>query len=166
MAATVTHSTQPDSLRSRRWYYSNHEQAKARGRERARRWRAANPEKARASGRRYVDSHREERRATQRAGYHAHADARRASKRAWWRRTRLEVLAAYGGHCACCEEYRTDFLTLDHVNGGGAAERRRLGTIGPYRRAKLEGFPPIYRVLCANCNQALTFAGRCPHEES
>jgi hypothetical protein len=37
---------------------------------------------------------------------------------------REDVIAAYGGRCACCGEFERDFLTLDHVNNDGAEHRR------------------------------------------
>src|SRR5262252_4538483 len=41
---------------------------------------------------------------------------------------RLEMIAAYGGECACCGETEPVFLTLDHVNGDGAAHRRSMNS--------------------------------------
>ena len=99
------------------------------------------------------------------------ADRRRgpaavAKNAAYRRGIRAEVLAAYGARCACCGEAEEAFLTLDHVNGGGTAERRTLGrgTDAFYRRVRAAGFPPAYQVLCANCNMAKGTRGRCPHQ--
>jgi hypothetical protein len=42
-------------------------------------------------------------------------------------------------------------LQLDHVNGGGKAERRLMGVDRIYRKA-LKDFEATYQLLCANCN--------------
>ena len=79
---------------------------------------------------------------------------------------REETRIAYGGVCACCGETRSEFLSIDHINGGGNEERRRLGAWGGinfYRKLRQSNWPPGYRVLCHNCNQALGHYGYCPH---
>jgi hypothetical protein len=74
-----------------------------------------------------------------------------------------DVLAHYGGVCACCAEHRYEFLSIDHPNNDGAAHRRDVGP--NFRRwLKRQGFPPGYRVLCMNCNFARGRFGYCPHE--
>lgn len=87
-------------------------------------------------------------------------------------RLKLEVLTRYSvgsvPECACCGETILDFLTLDHVNGGGAAERAKYGHRGgtaQYRSLRKRGFPPGYQVLCWNCNCAIGKRGVCPHKE-
>lgn len=87
------------------------------------------------------------------------------------RRMRLALLAHYSGGvptCACCGETRIEFLSLDHVNGGGA--RHRAGLRGNasrsiYRDLTMRGYPPGFRVLCHNCNLAIGLYGYCPHAE-
>ena len=82
------------------------------------------------------------------------------------RRLKAEIIAAYGGKCECCGEAHHEFLTIDHVNGDGAAHRRALGGKGRklYAAIKAEGFPKDrYRLLCLNCNISLGFYGYCPH---
>lgn len=83
------------------------------------------------------------------------------------RRLKLEVIQAYGGQCACCDEQGLDFLHLDHVNGGGKQHRKSLAA-NPgefYPTLRKLGFPndPPLRVLCGNCNHAVRF-GACPHQ--
>src|SRR5437899_2006489 len=68
---------------------------------------------------------------------------------------RRQVIAAYGGQCACCGETTTEFLAVDHINGGGAAHRT---SVSGHLYLELErlGYPSDgYRLLCHNCNQAL-----------
>lgn len=86
-----------------------------------------------------------------------------------YRRLRMEVMSHYAGgapSCACCGEATFEFLSIDHVDGGGAEHRRNLAAQGTilYRWIKREGFPPGFRVLCHNCNQALGTWGYCPHQ--
>lgn len=81
---------------------------------------------------------------------------------------RIEVLGHYAGGqpaCACCKEMILEFLSVDHVNGGGS-EHRKVGLKGAtiYRWLKKEGYPEGYQVLCHNCNQAKGFYGECPHQ--
>jgi len=68
--------------------------------------------------------------------------------------------------CACCGEWRLEFLTLDHIDGGGN-QHRKSGMTGRkfYLWLKREGFPPGYRVLCMNCNCSIGFYGYCPHQK-
>ena len=79
------------------------------------------------------------------------------------RKLREEALAKYGGVCACCGEFRHEFLALDHINGGGRVHRRAINTPLP-RWLKKNGWPEGFRVLCHNCNMAKGRYGACPHE--
>ena len=66
------------------------------------------------------------------------------------------VIDRYGGRCACCGEHRIGFLCIDHighVNGGSI-----------YRWLHKQKYPSGFRVLCHNCNMALSICkGVCPH---
>jgi hypothetical protein len=83
------------------------------------------------------------------------------------KRCRDQLVAAYGGRCACanCPETNSAFLTLDHINGDGKAHRMKIGSHA-YADLRRRGFPQEgYRLLCWNCN-AMTRGGKpCPHEE-
>jgi len=70
---------------------------------------------------------------------------------------RLEVIEGYGGKCELCGEDNPYFLTIDHVNGDGAEERRLLGgQVAIYRKLRNNNYPKDnYRLLCYNCNCAL-----------
>ena len=84
----------------------------------------------------------------------------------------------YGGYCcSCCGETIIEFLTLDHINNDGAHHRRKLcnesrnisATRGRalYRWIVRNDFPPIFQVLCCNCNFGKQInGGVCPHEKS
>jgi hypothetical protein len=87
---------------------------------------------------------------------------------------RREVLRAlcHGNYpsCECCREATYCFLTVDHIHGGGTAERRAFGHTTTWRivwreyRTTGEWPTDRYRVLCANCNQAFRVGGACPHQ--
>lgn len=85
------------------------------------------------------------------------------------------VLAHYSGdppRCACpnCYYHTHDcpieFLTIDHINGGGREHRKFTGGfgVGFYLWLIHNGFPEGYQVLCYNCNCAKGHHGVCPHE--
>jgi hypothetical protein len=84
------------------------------------------------------------------------------------RRERERCLSHYGGACACCGEDRYEFLSFDHVDGGGNRHRKQLGSkAGKITRWLIKsGFPEGFRVLCHNCNQALGHYGYCPHAQA
>lgn len=89
--------------------------------------------------------------------------------RSWIRRCKIEVMQAYGGcFCACCGESNLEFLSIDHINGGGRQHLLRLRqegkNMGLYRWLKAEGYPPGYQVLCMNCNWAKGKFSECPHK--
>jgi hypothetical protein len=78
------------------------------------------------------------------------------------------IIKHYGGKCVCCGETHREFLTLDHINGGGNKERKELkikaGTEF-YLYVIKNNFPNGYRLLCSNCNCSRGFYGYCPHEK-
>jgi hypothetical protein len=82
---------------------------------------------------------------------------------------KMNVLVAYSNGiilCACCGESDIRFLTLDHINGGGNQEKKKLGVSGGegyYRWLRRNGYPPGLQVLCFNCNQGKAIYGECPH---
>lgn len=80
---------------------------------------------------------------------------------------RREVIAAYGGRCTCppCGEAGFEFLTLEHLQGDGAAHRAKVGRNAQAQLLdiKKRGFPTEYTILCYNCNLAKAIYGTCPH---
>lgn len=82
------------------------------------------------------------------------------------RRTKLEALNHYGGvKCSCCGEGIIQFLSIDHINGGGNAHRRENKIRSIYRWLKRNGYPAGFQVLCHNCNHGKFLnGGICPHE--
>jgi len=73
--------------------------------------------------------------------------------------------------CACpnCNENNINKLCLDHINNGGTAHRKKLleeGFAGNnmYLWVKQNNYPPLFRILCINCNKSLGNRGYCPHD--
>lgn len=83
-------------------------------------------------------------------------------------RRRYLVLQHYSGkeipQCECCGEKTYEFLSLDHVGGGGAKHRKQIGSSRIYAWVWRNSLPAGFRVLCHNCNQAIGAYGFCPHK--
>lgn len=68
-----------------------------------------------------------------------------------------EVIAHYGGRCACCGT--EEDLSIDHRNGNGTEHRRELfgypyAGYRFYLWLKRNGYPDGYQVLCTPCNRS------------
>ena len=104
--------------------------------------------------------------------YHTiHREKRLAAHKIAHQKLKLEVFEAYGGiKCQCCGESHVEFLSIDHIAGGGRAHRKEVfgkpdgGNL--FAWLKRNGYPEGYRVLCMNCNCAYGFQGYCPHTVS
>lgn len=82
-----------------------------------------------------------------------------------YRKQRRIALEHYGGKtptCACCGENTYEFLTLDHIEGGGSKHRKHVHDV--YKWLSKNDYPKGFQVLCFNCNCAKAFSGKCPHE--
>jgi hypothetical protein len=122
----------------------------------------------------YWRSHKELRNQIHRTYYAKHREKLAAwdrnYRRNWLKALRKKCLIAYSGNppkCACCGESTEEFLTIDHINGGGRKHRRQLGrspTSFPLWLIR-NSFPPGFRILCYNCNCVRAHAGYCPHEK-
>jgi hypothetical protein len=81
---------------------------------------------------------------------------------------RQEVLDHMGGKCECCGETNPRFLTIDHINGGGAKHKRENKIVKLYKWIKKNNYPEGFRLLCYNCNCARSKQrnkGICPHKQ-
>lgn len=90
---------------------------------------------------------------------------RRAENR---RQLRREFIEVYGGKCQCCGETTLEFLTIEHLQGGGRQERKTMSTEHLLRKLKRAGWEKDkrYGLLCFNCNQAKGAYGYCPHQKN
>lgn len=78
--------------------------------------------------------------------------------------TKIKIIEAYGGVCACCGENTLEFLTIDHINNGVEDRKKNGGKL--YRWLIKNNFPKgNYQILCYNCNCAKGFFGYCPHNK-
>lgn len=98
------------------------------------------------------------------AWYEDNGERLRAKHRADERKKREMVICHYGGCCDCCGEDRYEFLSVDHIDGGGGKHREEIGN-HIIRWLIKNNYPDGFRILCHNCNQALGHYGYCPHEE-
>ncbi len=81
-------------------------------------------------------------------------------------RVKFKVFSHYGLSCSCCGESNFKFLTIDHIDGGGAEHRRKIGQNNIYRWLVKNNFPDWFQTLCWNCNSGREVnGGICPHKE-
>ncbi|HLM60266.1 MAG TPA: hypothetical protein VK308_05665 [Pyrinomonadaceae bacterium] len=120
-------------------------------------WRKANPEQYKKRQKDYYEKNYCE---------PQYKEARNKRLREIAREMRVTIIQTYGGKCSCCNETTREFLSIDHINGGGAADRKKFGNyITFYRWIIKNHFPQHLRILCHNCNQAFGFYGYCPHQK-
>jgi hypothetical protein len=119
-----------------------------------------NHEKELEQCRLYRKTHREETRSCQKK----YKEKNRIRLRDYYRKKKAIIIEAYGGKCECCGDSHFEFLTIDHINGGGRRDRAKRVGSSFYARLEKLGFPKDeYRLLCMNCNFALGKYGHCPH---
>lgn len=69
--------------------------------------------------------------------------------------------------CNCCGESIYEFLSIDHIGGGGHQHRKDVGQGITFLRWLINSdFPKGFQVLCHNCNMARAFYGECPHKQA
>jgi len=66
-------------------------------------------------------------------------------------RKRTEINAKLGNQCARCGFTNPLALCIDHVNGGGVAERTSMSQ-KTFLNKVLNDTTGMYQLLCANCN--------------
>ena len=118
--------------------------------ERARKWRIKNKEHHNTG---------------ERERYYKNHEKRKEQKKIIHRELKKTIIAQYGGKCKCCGEKKFEFLTIDHIEGGGAEHRKKVGNgIRFYYWIRKNKYPKGLRVLCWNCNCSLGVYGYCPHK--
>jgi hypothetical protein len=102
------------------------------------------------------------------ADYKQNPDSVRRARKNYGHRLKNKIFSTLGERCVCCGETIVEFLTVDHINGGGAAHRKALGgrrgwTV--YADIVRQGVPKDkFRILCMNCNWATRKGDECPHK--
>lgn len=66
--------------------------------------------------------------------------------------------------CACCGENQFEFLTVDHIDGGGTKHRKQIGRGALCEWLVSNKFPKGFQILCYNCNCTKGIYGECPHK--
>jgi hypothetical protein len=114
----------------------------------------------------YNKSHVEENREYSRNYYKENKEKENKRTKINREKLRLEVLLHYSNGelcCDCCGEKEFEFLSIDHIYGGGREHRKESGNL--YLWLKRNNFPDGFRVLCYNCNFSMGHYGRCPHKD-
>lgn len=78
---------------------------------------------------------------------------------------KIEIFTFYSQgipKCACCGEKEIEFLTIDHINGGGCQHKKETKN-HLYEWIVKNKYPEGFRILCMNCNLAIGKLGYCPH---
>jgi len=69
---------------------------------------------------------------------------------------RKKVIAILGGHCSQCDWDDERALQIDHKNGSGSSERKKIGAGRTFYKKVLND-PSPYQLLCANHNSIKKF---------
>lgn len=96
----------------------------------------------------------------------ANRERYRANQNRYYAKIRLKALSHYSNgtpKCACCGETEIQFLSFDHINGGGNAQLKEIGSRSIIRWLIKNGYPPGFQILCHNCNFSKGHYGQCPH---
>jgi hypothetical protein len=132
-------------------------------------WRRLNPDKSRAISARSYEK--------QKARLKIDIDCQRRKRDAQNRLNRKLRESAFkilGEFCACCGEWRKEFLQIDHIKNDGAKHKRLLGSARPNGRPYggdlykeiVSGRTHGLQTLCGSCNWGKHINhGICPHEE-
>lgn len=118
-----------------------------------------------------LDARRKYARDNARKNYQKNRLNRLAAHSKWRNKIKLQVIDYYSKgkmNCVCCGEDTLLFLTVDHINNNGSAERKKFtgGGHHNYRYIIKNNFPPGYQILCFNCNcgRSRTKNKICPHK--
>lgn len=170
--------------------YNQRPEVKAKKREYQKHYRQKHPEQAKIYHKNYYETHKEEvhlkgmayriknkkkiqeMRSKYKEKYRdvINAKIREHHKKTRWQ-LKTEIINHYSNgtmQCACCGEKHIEFLSINHINGGGNKHRREIGMSGGgvtfYRWLAKNNFPEGFNVLCYNCNLSLGHCGYCPHQ--
>ena len=82
-----------------------------------------------------------------------HSDSGKIGDKVYRQKLRNIIIDHYGGKCAKCGFSDRRALQIDHINGGGKREMKKMGcSLAFYLHIIKNNFPPTYQILCANCN--------------
>lgn len=141
----------------RKYYLENAEIIKRKSRE----WYNKNKERRKRKVKEYIETHRELHHTWTKIWRSRTLVKNQEKARAKHQRDKQIVFDHYGNGCACCGEDLKEFLTIDHIFGGGNKHRKL--TRDTYRWLIKNNFPEGFRLLCMNCNFSIGKFGYCPH---
>lgn len=147
----------------------NREQIRQRGRDHyknnpdlykrnAREYIIANPEKVSARKKAYYNANKLELAAQKKVYRAEHADRIKYIKTKYSIELRTEAMLRYSAgtmSCAFCSDSTFEHLCLDHINNDGCRHRESVKKVcgkSVYLWVKMNNYPPIFQVLCYNCN--------------
>lgn len=121
-------------------------------------WKKMNRDKHCESQKRVYHRDLEYSRQKNKESYLRNAEKRKHEAKLYRAEKKRLVIEHYSNNdpkCACCGTRFFDFLTLDHINGGGREHRRQFKSPGSHTiHAWIvkNNFPSGFRILCYNCN--------------
>lgn len=132
-------------------------------------WHRKHPNWKLEYSRKYRERNRDKINKKNRKSYWKDVEKSRQHTKNWRNKIKIEIITHYGGKCACCGEARIEFLSIDHIDGGGMKHLRSLGFKQGgtqfYCWLRRENYPKGFRVLCFNCNRSYGMYGYCPHQK-
>lgn len=149
--------------------YKNDPNYKQRRKESWKKWYSKNKERQVEYNRQYRKNNYDKELIRQRKYNQEHREERNAKRRERNAERRLRVIQHYSNgtnSCSCCGESIVQFLTVEHINGGGTKHREEQKLYGNtfYYWLIKNKFPLGYEILCYNCNCAKGAYGICPHK--
>ena len=126
-------------------------------------WKEKNPD----YGKNYYQTHKTEHRQYMKKWYQNNKKLQSQKARDKRLKNKILIFLHYSENnlcCKCCGEKQLEFLTLDHINGGGNKHRKILRRKDLYIWVIDNNFPEIFTLLCMNCNWAKGQLGYCPHQ--
>jgi hypothetical protein len=116
-------------------------------------------DKERGYTKKYALNNREECNRRSKEDYNRKKELKRANARALMAKLREAAIIKLGGVCKICKFQDIRALQIDHVNGGGGNERKKLGPISMYKKV-IKDNTEYYQLLCANCNWIKRFENK------
>lgn len=152
--------------KERKHYHENIDEMREKGKKKGKLQYSRHKNIVLVRNKKWNDEHKEQMKAYYSKYYQDHKDVILQQGKAYRDRVRQKVFDYFGNKCACCGETEPKFLTIDHINGGGNVQRKKLGKSGfvMYKWLIKNNFPDGFQLLCYNCNCAKGFFGECPHQ--
>ena len=144
--------------RCRKYYEKNKERIKAWKKE----WKKANIEKVRGYNRKWWINNQEKVKKWKKENLEKINEG--AKKRRF--KLKVNILSYYSNNdirCNCCGEKEIQFLSIDHINGGGFKHKKEIGG-NLYNWLIQNNYPGGFQVLCMNCNFGKAICKICPHK--